>query len=95
MTAPTIQQQKQTNKRFLELLGDSIQLEMVLICGGSFMMGSPEDERDRPSDGRESPQHEVTVPTFFMGRYPVTQAQWRVVSGFPSVNQPKETWRRL
>ena len=87
MTAPTIQQQKQTNKRFLEPLGDSIQLEMVLILGGSFMMGSPDDELDRASDGRESPQHEVTVPTFFMGRYPVTQAQWQVVSSFPSVNR--------
>ena len=85
MGNPIIQQQKQTNKRFLESLGDSIQLEMVLIRGGSFMMGSPEDELDRLDN--ESPQHEVTVPTFFMGRYPVTQAQWRVVSSFPSVNQ--------
>lgn len=50
-------------------------------------MGSPEDELERASDGRESPQHLVTVPTFFMGRYLVTQAQWQVVSQLPSINQ--------
>ena len=42
-------------------------------------MGSPEDEPERNAD-RESPQHEVTVQPFFMGRYLVTQAQWRAVA---------------
>ena len=88
MTTPTIQQQKQTNKRFLEPLGNSIQLEMVLIRGSSFRMGSPEDELDRASDGRESPQHEVTVPTFFMGRYPGDSSAMAELSpAFPSVNR--------
>ena len=30
----------------------------------------------------ERPQHEVTVPTFFMGRYPITQAQWKEVANW-------------
>jgi formylglycine-generating enzyme required for sulfatase activity len=87
MPTPTIHPQTRTNKRFLELLGNGIHLEMVLIRGGEFLMWSPDDELERPSDGRESPQHRVTVPTFFMGRYPVTQAQWRVVAGLPKVER--------
>ncbi|MEM9450352.1 MAG: formylglycine-generating enzyme family protein, partial [Cyanobacteria bacterium P01_E01_bin.6] len=31
--------------------------------------------------------HEVTVPSFFMGKHSVTQAQWRAVSSWPQVNQ--------
>ncbi len=59
---------------------DKVSVEMVAIPGGSFLMGSPENEPGRNAT-RESPQHEVTVPPFFMGRYPVTQAQWRIVAG--------------
>jgi len=40
-------------------------------------MGSPEDEPER--EDCEGPQHEVTVPTFLIGRYPVTQAQYEKV----------------
>jgi formylglycine-generating enzyme required for sulfatase activity len=29
---------------------------------------------------RQKPQHSVTVPTFYMGKYEVTQAQWRAVA---------------
>ena len=63
----------------LNRLGQAIPLEMLLIPGGTFTMGSPSDEARRQET--ESPQHTVTVPTFFMGRYPVTQAQWQVVAG--------------
>jgi formylglycine-generating enzyme required for sulfatase activity len=52
---------------------------MVLVPGGSFLMGSPENELDRASD--EGPQHRVTVPNFYIGKYEVTQAQWRAVMG--------------
>ena len=42
-------------------------------------MSSQEEEHDRR--GTEGPPHEVSVPTFFMGRHPVTQAQWKAVVG--------------
>lgn len=35
----------------------------------------------------QRPQHKVTVPTFYMGKYEVTQAQWRVVASLPKVNR--------
>ena len=55
-----------------------IQLDLMLIPGGTFTMGSPEDELGRYDE--EGPQHDVTVPPFLMGRYPITQAQWRTIA---------------
>ena len=72
-------------RRFAEPLTGGLTLEMVAIPGGRFLMGSPDSEPERFDS--EGPQHEVTVPTFFMGRYPVTQAQWRLVANLPQVNR--------
>jgi formylglycine-generating enzyme required for sulfatase activity len=56
-------------------------LRLVAIPSGEFMMGSPEAETERSE--RESPQHLVKVPPFFMGQTPVTQAQWQAVAALP------------
>ncbi|MFN9172881.1 MAG: SUMF1/EgtB/PvdO family nonheme iron enzyme [Dolichospermum sp.] len=64
-----------------ENLGKGVVLEMVAIPGGKFLMGSPEGQ----GDDSEKPQHQVTVPPFFMGKYPVTQAQWERVADLPKV----------
>ncbi|MBE7385845.1 MAG: formylglycine-generating enzyme family protein [Leptolyngbya sp. SIO1E4] len=95
-TAPrlSIARHKTVAQHFIEKLSDGIDLDMVLIQGstflagmslvdenapnGTFLMGSPENELERYDD--EGPQHEVTVPTFFMGKFPITQAQWRIVA---------------
>jgi formylglycine-generating enzyme required for sulfatase activity len=66
-----------TAKYFTQTIAPGISIDMVYIPGGTFLMGSPDNEEDRqPSEG---PQHSVTVPNFFMGKYPVTQAQWKAV----------------
>lgn len=74
----TITKQQAQVQFFEEDLGNGIVLRMMQIPGGTFTMGSPEDELER--QGREGPQHEMTVPPFFMGKYPITQAQWRAVA---------------
>jgi formylglycine-generating enzyme required for sulfatase activity len=83
---------------FSEALGNGVTLEMVLIPGGTFTMGSPSDEAMRVNN--EGPQHEVTVPEFYLGKYAVTQAQWEAVMGnnpsrFKGSNRPVEqvSWR--
>lgn len=76
---------QKTAQYYLEKLGNKIGLEMVLIPGGSFMMGSPENELER-SDS-ESPQHLVNIQQFCIGKYPVTQEQWRAVAGLPQINK--------
>ena len=78
---------------FTEDLGNGVTLEMVEIPGGKFMMGSPETEAKRDSD--ESPQHQVTVSGFFMGKYEVTQKQYQAIMGsnpsyFKGENRPVE-----
>ncbi|MHC5735972.1 SUMF1/EgtB/PvdO family nonheme iron enzyme [Nostoc sp.] len=73
----TIPQRKEKPKNFVEDLGNGITLTMVQIPGGTFMMGSPEGEAERDKD--ESPQHQVKVPGFFMGKYEITQAQYQAI----------------
>jgi formylglycine-generating enzyme required for sulfatase activity len=72
----------------LEDLANDTQLEMMLIPGGTFIMGSPKEEEN--SMDSERPQHEVTIEPFFMGKYQVTQAQWRFVAQLPQVNRELE-----
>ena len=52
---------------------------MSLIPAGRYSMGSPEGEEGH--DSSEGPQHEVRVPAFEMGKYEVTQGQWKEVMG--------------
>jgi len=68
-----------------EDLGNGVRLEMVVIPGGKFLMGSPETSKERYPD--EGPQHEVTVSSFYMGKFEVTQAQWRAVASLPKVSR--------
>ncbi len=66
---------EQAGKGYREEYG--VELEMVAIPGGSFLMGSPDGE----GYDEEHPQHRVKVPSFYMGKYPVTNAQWKAVMG--------------
>ena len=62
-----------------ENLPVTVQDGMVFIQGGSFIMGSPDNEQGRT--GREGPRRQVTVNSFFMGKFPVTQAEYQEVMG--------------
>lgn len=82
----TIAERLGTNQYYEEALAEGVlPLRMMWIPAGRFLMGSPEDELERLD--REGPQHSVTVPQFFMAKYPVTQAQWRAVAAMPQVNR--------
>ncbi len=60
---------------------NSIGIEFVLIPVGEFMMGSPES-KEPIGTNREKPAHQVTISQpFYLGKYEVTQAQWRMVMG--------------
>lgn len=65
-------------KSFSENL-NGVALEMVAIPGGTYVMGSPTFESGRTD--AEGPQHGVTLKDFYMGKYEVTQAQWKAVMG--------------
>lgn len=57
-------------------LGNAVTMEFVLIRAGSFMMGSDSGMND------EKHVHKVTfAKPFYLGRFEVTQQQWRAVMG--------------
>jgi formylglycine-generating enzyme required for sulfatase activity len=76
-----------TAQYFTEMAAN-VGLDMVAIRGGRFLRGSLENEEGR--NDNESPQQEVSVPGFFMGRYAVTQAQWKAVAQLPKVDRDLE-----
>jgi formylglycine-generating enzyme required for sulfatase activity len=80
-----IQKSDAQARRYIEQIDERTILEMVEIPEGAFSMGSPKDEKE--GFKYEKPQHSVTVPGFYMGRYPVTQAQWRSVAALPQVER--------
>lgn len=68
-------------------------LDMVYIPGGEFIMGSSYSNPETRLQAK--PEHRVRVPSFFMGKYPVTQALWKVLMGnnpskFQGINRPVE-----
>jgi sulfatase modifying factor 1 len=52
-----------------------LEIEMIVVKGGTFFMGSTNGDDD------EHPVHNVTLSDFSIGKYEVTQAQWRAVMG--------------
>lgn len=68
---------RHTAQMFTETLGFGGSLDLVLVPGGSFTMGSPATDPERKRN--EWPQHHVMLEPFFIGAAPVTQAQWKAV----------------
>lgn len=74
-------------------LGKGTTLEIVKIPKGNFTMGSPPQDLDRTD--HKGPQHDVTIPAFYLGKYPITQGQWEAIMGsnpsnFKGANRPVE-----
>ena len=68
---------------------------MVKVEGGSFMMGATK-EQGEDAFGDESPAHKVTLSTYYIGRFPVTQEEWQAVmdnnpSHFEGLDKPVDS----
>jgi formylglycine-generating enzyme required for sulfatase activity len=89
-------------RNYIEKLPQGVELTMVEISAGNFLMGSPSGEEGRNdyswiSDDRKrdlgvegsdvEAQRRVTVPAFQIGRFPITQAQWEVVARLEKVER--------
>jgi formylglycine-generating enzyme required for sulfatase activity len=57
-----------------------LNIEMVLVRRGTFTMGCT-GEQGGDCDGDEKPSHQVTVSDYYIGKYEVTQKEWREVMG--------------
>src|SRR5262245_34283840 len=72
-------------QQYTEVLPNGVMLEMVAVRGGVFDMGG-KDERAIKLGGIDldpdnKPAHRVTVGDFWIGKFELTQAQWRAVMG--------------
>ena len=56
-----------------------MELQMVYVEGGTFMMGAPDGEF--PTRDGERPIHNVILDDFYIGKFEVTQSQWFAVMG--------------
>jgi formylglycine-generating enzyme required for sulfatase activity len=54
-------------------------LVFVRVCGGTFQMGSSEDDKEADTD--EKPAHDVRMSTFWIGKYEVSNAEYRKAMG--------------
>lgn len=73
---------------FSDFLTEDVSLDMVAIPGGEFLMGFSDDV----SNSDRHPSCLVTVAPFFLGQYPITQAQWCVVAAMPKVQRELEAF---
>jgi formylglycine-generating enzyme required for sulfatase activity len=76
-------------------IAPGVTMEFVEVPAGNFLMGSSDTDRDADDD--EKPQHELYLPTYWIGKTPVTNAQFRpFVEGDGYSNQDywtKDGWR--
>ncbi|HET9913229.1 MAG TPA: formylglycine-generating enzyme family protein [Anaerolineales bacterium] len=72
-----VAQTRHTAEQFTEDLGNGLGLDLIVIPSGMFRMGS------LPNTGNpdEYPQHFVTIKSFMLGKFLVTQGQWKAVMG--------------
>ena len=64
---------------YTEKLTASLSFEMIMVKGGSFLMGKDE----------ENPGHQITVPDFYMGKYPVTVEEYLHFAKTSNSNYPE------
>jgi formylglycine-generating enzyme required for sulfatase activity/ankyrin repeat protein len=72
--------------------------EMIVVPAGSFNMGSPDDEVGRPDKNNvnlghsEGPVHRVQVPSFAIGKFEITRAQFSAFTRETGYGGVKGDW---
>jgi eukaryotic-like serine/threonine-protein kinase len=90
---PAAQQELRPGEARRIALPGGADLDVVWVPGGTFWMGaSPGDQVVQDS---EKPRHQVKLEGYWLGKFPVTQAQWKSVmgtdpSGFKGEDRPVE-----
>ena len=59
---------------------DNILGNMILVAGGTYTMGATQEQASFASDD-EYPAHQVTIESFYICKYEVTQEEWEAVMG--------------
>ncbi len=56
-----------------------LNVKMIYVEGGTFMMGAPDDDMD--AEYNEKPRHKVTLDSYYIAEFEVTQSQWTKIMG--------------
>ncbi len=77
------------HKSYTETMpGGKVKFEMIAVPGGTYLMGSPKDEKGRKDD--EGPQHPVTIRPLWVGKCEVTWDEYdQYWKSKPEGNDPK------
>ena len=59
---------------------NGVSFDMMYVKGGTFTMGGTSEQGSDACDD-EKPTHRVTLSTYYIGKYEVTQALWKAVMG--------------
>lgn len=76
-TVPAARPAEQTHPAVSNWREPITNMDFVWVPGGSFKMGCLENDPNGLPN--EKPSHDVDVKGFWIGKYPVTQEQWRIV----------------
>ncbi|QVJ81679.1 Formylglycine-generating enzyme, required for sulfatase activity, contains SUMF1/FGE domain [Prevotella sp. khp1] len=74
-------------KKTFPTLLERLVLNMVQVKGGNFIMGADQKHDATEEDNKgavelnESPKHNVTLDDYYIGKFPVTQAEWKAIMG--------------
>lgn len=68
---------------------EKVQMEFCLVPAGEFLMGSADSDEEALDS--EKPQHKVYLDTYYIGRYPVTNAQYALFLN-QSGHRPSLKW---
>ena len=83
-SAASVCNSQKTNTDLTQTQKDSIiqnlMANMVYVEGGTFVMGAT-DEQGSDAYDREKPTHQVTLSSFSINKYEVTQEEWQIVMG--------------
>ena len=67
--------------------GTNVKFEMMPVPGGEFVMGSPATEPGRAPD--EGPPHAVQIRPFWIGKFEITNGEWRKFRDDAGYDDPK------
>lgn len=92
----------QSNDLVLTVPATDVSFKMIKVEGGSFLMGAQKDAPDAPNYNPDlstyvpdqTPVHEVTVPTFYIGEYEVTQLLWASIFNKNYPEEAQENWAK-
>ncbi|MCD6161624.1 MAG: SUMF1/EgtB/PvdO family nonheme iron enzyme [candidate division Zixibacteria bacterium] len=73
----TIKADEKLKKNIILIEGSDIIQNMIFVEGGTFTMGRSKGK----SDNDEKPAHKVTLSSFYIGKYEVTQREWKEIMG--------------